>query len=46
MQFHLNGFKAGDPALFNVAASANQRPANLPAEADVRSEERRVGKEC
>ena len=35
MQFHLNGFKAGDPALFNVAASANQRPANLPAEADV-----------
>ena len=35
MQFHLNGFRAGDPGLFNAAATANERPANLPAEADV-----------
>lgn len=35
MQFHLNGFRAGDPSLSDAVVSANQQDANLPAEADV-----------
>ena len=35
MQFHLNGFAVGNPALFNAAANASQPSANLPAKADV-----------
>ena len=35
MQFHLNGFRAGDPSLPDVAASAQAHSASLPGEADV-----------
>ncbi|MBC7377050.1 MAG: FAD-dependent monooxygenase [Burkholderiaceae bacterium] len=35
MQFHLNGFKTGDPGVLEATASAQAPGANLPAEADV-----------
>jgi 2-polyprenyl-6-methoxyphenol hydroxylase-like FAD-dependent oxidoreductase len=35
MQFHLNGFRTGDPSLLDVAASAQVQGVGLPAEADV-----------
>ena len=35
MQFHLNGFRAGDPALLDAEVSANRQDASLPAQADV-----------
>ena len=37
MQFHLNGFRAGDPGFFDVAVQAPERDADatLPAETDV-----------
>ena len=35
MQFHLNGFRAGDPSLLDGAVSAQKQGAALPAEADV-----------
>ena len=35
MQFHLNGFKAGDPSLLDAAASKQAHNTNLPDEADV-----------
>ena len=35
MQFHLNGFRAGDPSLPDVAVSAQAHSASLPSEADV-----------
>jgi 2-polyprenyl-6-methoxyphenol hydroxylase-like FAD-dependent oxidoreductase len=37
MQFHLNGFRTGDPGLFDSARSVDDvhNPAQLPAEADV-----------
>jgi 2-polyprenyl-6-methoxyphenol hydroxylase-like FAD-dependent oxidoreductase len=35
MQFHLNGFRTGDPSLLDAAASAQASSANLPAQADV-----------
>ena len=35
MQFHLNGFRAGDPGLFDAAVPAKEQGASLPAEADV-----------
>ncbi|MGB4116649.1 MAG: FAD-binding monooxygenase [Polaromonas sp.] len=35
MQFHLNGFKAGDPNLLDAAESAQLRSADLPSQADV-----------
>ena len=35
MQFHLNGFRTGDPRLMDAAASNQALSANLPNEADV-----------
>jgi len=35
MQFHLNGFRAGDPGLLDAAVPATEQGANLPAQADV-----------
>ena len=35
MQFHLNGFRTGDPSLLAAAVSAQTHSANLPGEADV-----------
>ena len=35
MQFHLNGFRTGDPALVDAAASAQKPGVSLPNEADV-----------
>ena len=35
MQFHLNGFRAGDPSLLDAAESAPLRSAQLPSQADV-----------
>jgi 2-polyprenyl-6-methoxyphenol hydroxylase-like FAD-dependent oxidoreductase len=35
MQFHLNGFKTGDPSLLDAADSAQTRGTKLPSEADV-----------
>jgi phenol 2-monooxygenase (NADPH) len=35
MQFHLNGFRAGDPGLLDAADSAQSQSANLPSQADV-----------
>ena len=35
MQFHLNGFKTGDPSLLDAASSAQTGNTHLPAEADV-----------
>ena len=35
MQFHLNGFRTGDPSLLDAAASAQKNAATLPLEADV-----------
>ena len=35
MQFHLNGFRTGDPSLLDAAALAQTTGANLPSEADV-----------
>jgi 2-polyprenyl-6-methoxyphenol hydroxylase-like FAD-dependent oxidoreductase len=35
MQFHSNGFRAGDPSFLDAAASAQTQSANLPIEADV-----------
>ncbi len=35
MQFHLNGFRTGDPSLLDAAASAQTQGASLPSEADV-----------
>ncbi len=35
MQFHLNGFRGGDPSLLDAAASAQKNAAILPLEADV-----------
>jgi 2-polyprenyl-6-methoxyphenol hydroxylase-like FAD-dependent oxidoreductase len=35
MQFHLNGFRTGDPSLSDAAASAQTTGASLPSEADV-----------
>ena len=35
MQFHLNGFRAGDPSLLDAAAPAQNNVATLPAETDV-----------
>ena len=35
MQFHLNGFRTGDPALLDAAATAQTQNEHLPSEADV-----------
>ena len=35
MQFHLNGFRTGDPSLLDAAACVQEHGANLPSEADV-----------
>jgi 2-polyprenyl-6-methoxyphenol hydroxylase-like FAD-dependent oxidoreductase len=35
MQFHLNGFRTGDPSLLDAAVSAQNHGNKLPAEADV-----------
>ncbi len=35
MQFHLNGFRSGDPSLLDAATSTQTKNANLPSEADV-----------
>ncbi len=35
MQFHLNGFRTGDPSLMDASASAFTQSTALPAEADV-----------
>ena len=35
MQFHLNGFRTGDPSLWDSAASAQEQGASLPSDADV-----------
>jgi 2-polyprenyl-6-methoxyphenol hydroxylase-like FAD-dependent oxidoreductase len=35
MQFHLNGFRTGDPALLDAAANAQTQNTSLPTEADV-----------
>ena len=35
MQFHLNGFRTGDPSLLGESVLAQQHSARLPAEADV-----------
>jgi 2-polyprenyl-6-methoxyphenol hydroxylase-like FAD-dependent oxidoreductase len=35
MQFHLNGFRTGDPSLLDAAATAQTPGAGLPSEADV-----------
>ena len=35
MQFHFNGFRTGDPALLDAAATAQTGNVHLPAEADV-----------
>jgi 2-polyprenyl-6-methoxyphenol hydroxylase-like FAD-dependent oxidoreductase len=35
MQFHGNGFRAGDPSLLDATASAQTQNTSLPAEADV-----------
>ncbi len=35
MQFHLNGFRTGDPSLVDAAPAAQTQNANLPAQADV-----------
>ena len=35
MQFHLNGFRAGDPGLLDAAVPAKEHGANLPADTDV-----------
>ena len=35
MQFHLNGFRTGDPSLLDAAASVQENAASLPSEADV-----------
>ena len=35
MQFHLNGFRTGDPSLIDASASAHPQSTALPAEADV-----------
>ena len=35
MQFHLNGFKTGDPGLMDAPAAEQDHSPNLPAEADV-----------
>ena len=35
MQFHLNGFRTGDPSLLDAAVSAQEQGVGLPGEADV-----------
>jgi 2-polyprenyl-6-methoxyphenol hydroxylase-like FAD-dependent oxidoreductase len=35
MQFHLNGFRTGDPSVLDAATSAQAQGASLPGEADV-----------
>ena len=35
MQFHLDGFRAGDPDVFPVSVNARAQPAQLPARVDV-----------
>ena len=35
MQFHLNGFRTGDPTVLEPTASAQENGASLPLEADV-----------
>ena len=35
MQFHLNGFRTGDPTVLESTASAQENGASLPAQADV-----------
>ena len=35
MQFHLNGFRTGDPTVLEPTASAQENGAGLPLEADV-----------